>query len=116
MGDPFYTKGRARGPAWCFDGAPWRIRTVDLGIRSPLLYPTELMEQITACQASASPPSTNKYNLLELFAVCLAYLIDRAVHTKVALLNPNARWQMRSTCSMECEANKTVTSPLWIKC
>lgn len=25
-------------------GAPWRIRTVDLGIRSPLLYPTELME------------------------------------------------------------------------
>ena len=45
VGDPFYTKGRARGPAWCFDGAPWRIRTVDLGIRSPLLYPTELMEQ-----------------------------------------------------------------------
>ena len=76
------------------------------------------MEQITARQASASPPSVNKYNLLELFAVCLAYPIDRAVHTnpvhtKVALLNPNARWQMRSTCSMECDTNKTVTSPLY---
>ena len=23
---------------------------------------------------------------------------------------------MRSTCSMECETNRTVTSPLWIKC
>lgn len=36
------------GPGLINDGAPWRIRTVDLGIRSPLLYPTELMEQITA--------------------------------------------------------------------
>lgn len=32
------------GPGLINDGAPWRIRTVDLGIRSPLLYPTELME------------------------------------------------------------------------
>lgn len=43
-GADFHAKGRARGPACCFVGAPWRIRTVDLGIRSPLLYPTELME------------------------------------------------------------------------
>ena len=37
------------------DGAPWRIRTVDLGIRSPLLYPTELMEQITARPSKRKP-------------------------------------------------------------
>ena len=40
--------GPLSGPGLINDGAPWRIRTVDLGIRSPLLYPTELMEQITA--------------------------------------------------------------------
>ena len=37
------------------DGAPWRIRTVDLGIRSPLLYPTELMEQITTRPSKHKP-------------------------------------------------------------
>lgn len=70
-----------RGPGLINDGAPWRIRTVDLGIRSPLLYPTELMEQITARKASASSPSASNYNLVELLAVRLADLIDRTVHT-----------------------------------
>ena len=28
------------------EGAPYRIRTYDLGIRSPLLYPTELMAHV----------------------------------------------------------------------
>lgn len=43
------------GPGLINDGAPWRIRTVDLGIRSPLLYPTELMEQITARPSKRKP-------------------------------------------------------------
>ena len=47
------------------------------------------MEQISARQASVSPPSASNYNLVELLTVCLADLIDWAVHTKVALLNPN---------------------------
>ena len=36
-----------------------------------------------------STSSASDYNLVELLAVCLADLIDRADHTKVALLDPN---------------------------
>lgn len=60
-------------------GAPWRIRTVDLGIRSPLLYPTELMERIRI-----------DYTLIELIAVCFANRINGTVHAKIAFLDPHS--------------------------
>lgn len=60
-------------------GAPWRIRTVDLGIRSPLLYPTELMEQYEG-----------DYNLVELIAIRLADFINGTVHTKIPLFDPHS--------------------------
>lgn len=37
-------------------GAPCRIRTCDLGIRSPLLYPSELMARFLACLSRHCTP------------------------------------------------------------
>lgn len=71
-------------------GAPWRIRTVDLGIRSPLLYPTELMEHKAARPSEYKFTRPINYNLLELVVVRLADLIHRTIHAQVALLNPNS--------------------------
>ena len=70
------------------DGAPWRIRTVDLGIRSPLLYPTELMEHNVARPSGHKFTRRINYNLLELVVVCLADLVHGAIHTQVAFLDP----------------------------
>ena len=70
-------------------GAPWRIRTVDLGIRSPLLYPTELMEHIAMRPSGYKFARLENYNLLELVMVRLANLIHRTVHAKVSLLDPH---------------------------
>ena len=70
-------------------GAPWRIRTVDLGIRSPLLYPTELMEHKAARPSGYKFERLNDYNLLELVVVRLADLVHGTVHAQVALLNPH---------------------------
>lgn len=85
----FYAKGRTHGPACCFSGAPWRIRTVDLGIRSPLLYPTELMEHKPARQNLYRRILLIDYNLLKLVVVRLAHLIDGTVHAQITLLDPN---------------------------
>lgn len=62
-------------------GAPWRIRTVDLGIRSPLLYPTELMEHKTASPSGYKSTRLVNYNLLKLVVVRLADLIHGTIHT-----------------------------------
>lgn len=61
-------------------GAPWRIRTVDLGIRSPLLYPTELMEHKVAYPSECKFTRLINYSLLELVVVRLANLIHGAIH------------------------------------
>lgn len=75
-------------PFYC-TGAPWRIRTVDLGIRSPLLYPTELMEHIAMRPSGCKFARLENYNLLELVMVRLADLIHRTIHAKVTLLDPH---------------------------
>ena len=61
-------------------GAPWRIRTVDLGIRSPLLYPTELMEHKAGHPSECKFARLINYSLLELVVVRLADLIHGTIH------------------------------------
>lgn len=70
-------------------GAPWRIRTVDLGIRSPLLYPTELMEHNAMCPSAYKFARHKDYSLLKLVVVCLADLVDGTIHTQFTLLDPH---------------------------
>ena len=53
-----HAKGRRCRRPCSRDGAPCRIRTNDLGIRSPLLYPAELMAQNMAIIVDAGRLST----------------------------------------------------------
>ena len=76
-------------------GAPCRIRTCDLGIRSPLLYPTELMARFLACLSRHCTPIASLWLLS--FYLSYSYLKVRVpCHSSLGTRNTILHWDTES--------------------